>query len=202
MATLTGLITRAAAPARAARAQLRALRSPRRTALHVPADRMPPPPRAFARFGEGSWIVPPARVDGSEAIEIGAGVVVMDCGGLHVDARAGARLVIGDGSRLAKGAEIVCATSVTIGAAVSTSDYVTITDCWGALGDRGAPPGAPVVVEDGAYLGWGSVICPGVRVGAGAFVGEGAVVLDDVAPHAVVYGNPASPAERYGARPA
>jgi acetyltransferase-like isoleucine patch superfamily enzyme len=36
-----------------------------------------------------------------------------------------------------------------------------------------------------------STILPGVRVGEGAFVGEGAVVASDVPPHSVVYGNPA-----------
>jgi acetyltransferase-like isoleucine patch superfamily enzyme len=47
------------------------------------------------------------------------------------------------------------------------------------------------VVERGASLGSGAVIMGGVRVGAGAMVGAGAVVTCDVAPGAVVAGNPA-----------
>jgi len=47
------------------------------------------------------------------------------------------------------------------------------------------------IVEEGASLGGGSVILPGVRIGQNAMVGAGAVVTHDVPPNAVVYGNPA-----------
>ena len=49
----------------------------------------------------------------------------------------------------------------------------------------------PVVVEAGARIGAGAVILPGVRIGRGALVGAGSVVTRDVAPGAVVVGNPA-----------
>lgn len=47
------------------------------------------------------------------------------------------------------------------------------------------------VIEAGASIGAGAVILPGVRVGARAMVGAGSVVTRDVAPDAVVFGNPA-----------
>ena len=47
------------------------------------------------------------------------------------------------------------------------------------------------VVERGAALGSGAVILGGVRVGADALVGAGAVVTRDVPPGAVVAGQPA-----------
>jgi acetyltransferase-like isoleucine patch superfamily enzyme len=50
---------------------------------------------------------------------------------------------------------------------------------------------APVVVERGASLGSGAVVVGGVRIGAEALVGAGAVVTKDVEPGAVVVGNPA-----------
>ena len=43
----------------------------------------------------------------------------------------------------------------------------------------------------GARVGGGAVLCPGVEIGAEAFVGAGAVVVRDVPPRAVVVGNPA-----------
>jgi len=49
-----------------------------------------------------------------------------------------------------------------------------------------------VVVEDDAWLGAGCTILPGVRVGARAIVGAGAVVTRHVAPDTVVAGVPAT----------
>jgi acetyltransferase-like isoleucine patch superfamily enzyme len=46
-------------------------------------------------------------------------------------------------------------------------------------------------IRRGARVGGGAVICPGVEIGEEAFVGAGAVVTKDVAPGAVVVGNPA-----------
>lgn len=50
----------------------------------------------------------------------------------------------------------------------------------------------PVVIRDFAWLGWNTMINPGVEIGEGAIVGMGAVVTSDVPPHAIVMGNPAS----------
>jgi acetyltransferase-like isoleucine patch superfamily enzyme len=181
--------------ARKVRDELYALRSPKRTALRTAPDRRPLPAYAFRRYGKRSFVVPPSRITGVDGIEIGDDVILLEDCALQVDSARGARLVIGDGTRLAVGVEIVCTIGVTIEPAVSTSDYATVTDSWALLAHPAGnppPPGAPVVIGAGAYLGWGSVIGPGVTVGAGAFIGEGAVVLDDVAPHTVVYGNPAT----------
>jgi maltose O-acetyltransferase len=50
----------------------------------------------------------------------------------------------------------------------------------------------PIVIEDGAWIGLGAMILPGVRVGRGAIVGAGAVVRGDVPPNVIVTGNPAT----------
>jgi acetyltransferase-like isoleucine patch superfamily enzyme len=46
-------------------------------------------------------------------------------------------------------------------------------------------------IRRGARIGGGAVLLPGVEIGTEAFVGAGAVVLNDVPPRAVVVGNPA-----------
>ena len=49
----------------------------------------------------------------------------------------------------------------------------------------------PVIIEDGADIGTGSVILPGVRVGRNSIIGAGSVVNRDVLPFAVYAGVPA-----------
>jgi acetyltransferase-like isoleucine patch superfamily enzyme len=46
-------------------------------------------------------------------------------------------------------------------------------------------------IRRGARVGGGAVLLPGIEIGEEAFVGAGAVVLQDVPPRAVVVGSPA-----------
>ncbi|MBV8469592.1 MAG: N-acetyltransferase [Burkholderiaceae bacterium] len=48
------------------------------------------------------------------------------------------------------------------------------------------------LVKQGASIGAGAVILPGITIGAHAMVGAGAVVTKDVPDHATVMGNPAT----------
>lgn len=49
----------------------------------------------------------------------------------------------------------------------------------------------PVIIEDDVLIGANAVVIEGVRVGKGAIVAAGAVVIEDVAPNTVVGGVPA-----------
>ncbi|MGE0014798.1 MAG: sugar O-acetyltransferase [Candidatus Methanomethylophilaceae archaeon] len=51
----------------------------------------------------------------------------------------------------------------------------------------------PVVIEDDAWIGAGSIILPGITVGKGSIVGAGSVVTRDVTAGTTVAGNPARP---------
>lgn len=46
-------------------------------------------------------------------------------------------------------------------------------------------------IEDGASIGGGAVVLPGIRIGAGATVGAGAVLTKNVPSGVTVVGNPA-----------
>jgi acetyltransferase-like isoleucine patch superfamily enzyme len=46
-------------------------------------------------------------------------------------------------------------------------------------------------IRRGARVGGGAILCPGIEIGADAFVGAGAVVTKDVPPGVVVVGSPA-----------
>ncbi len=49
------------------------------------------------------------------------------------------------------------------------------------------------VIQDGAWIGMRAMVMPGVTIGEGAVVASGAIVTKDVAPYAIVAGNPAVP---------
>ena len=49
----------------------------------------------------------------------------------------------------------------------------------------------PIVIKDGAHIGIGAIIMPGVTIGEGAVIGAGAVVTKDVPAYCVAVGSPA-----------
>lgn len=51
----------------------------------------------------------------------------------------------------------------------------------------------PVTIGHDVWIGHGAVILPGRSIGTGAVVAGGAIVTKDVAPYAIVAGNPARP---------
>jgi acetyltransferase-like isoleucine patch superfamily enzyme len=52
-------------------------------------------------------------------------------------------------------------------------------------------PARPIAIGNGVWIGFDSVVLPGVRIGDGAIVGARSVVTGDVPPYAIVAGNPA-----------
>lgn len=59
------------------------------------------------------------------------------------------------------------------------------------VGDRPCEPADLVRIEDDVWIGYGACILSGLHIGTGAVVAAGSVVVHDVAPYAIVAGNPA-----------
>lgn len=76
----------------------------------------------------------------------------------------------------------VCFTNDLFPRAITTDGKLKSADDWIVT---------PTLVQYGASVGAGAVIRCGVTIGAHALVGAGSVVTHDVAPHALVFGNPA-----------
>jgi len=51
----------------------------------------------------------------------------------------------------------------------------------------------PVIIKKDAFIGAGCIILPGVRIGEGAVVGAGSLVIEDVPAWKIVVGTPAKP---------
>jgi maltose O-acetyltransferase len=82
--------------------------------------------------------------------------------------------------RIQTGADVSigpCATILTLGHDPRSPDFA----------DRGGE----VRIGDRAWIGYGALVLPGLNIGEGAVVGAGAVATKDVAPYAIVAGNPA-----------
>jgi acetyltransferase-like isoleucine patch superfamily enzyme len=167
----------------------------------------PPPPRAFARFGPGTFLLPPARVEMPECIELGRNVRIHENGWLCLKALPGSpppRLVIGNNVTIGRFAKIVCAGHVVIEDDALIGDQVYIADTHYTHDDHARPIGqqplAPpraVHIGPGSFVGVRAMIQPGVTLGANAYVGAAAIVGCDVPAHTVAVGDPARIVRRY-----
>lgn len=91
-------------------------------------------------------------------------------------------------------APIAIGDDAQIGPAVQI--YTALHPLDAELRRSGLESARPVTIGSNVWVGGAAVICPGVTVGDGAVIGAGSVVTKDVAPGAVVAGNPARPVSR------
>lgn len=132
-------------------------------------------------------------------------VPLLDLKGIHARIEPGA--IIRDQVTIGDNAVIMMGALINIGAEIGEG---TMIDMGAVLGGRaivgkhahiGAgtvlagvvePASAtPVIVEDDVLIGANAVVIEGVRIGQGAVVAAGAVVIEDVEPYTVVGGVPA-----------
>lgn len=83
---------------------------------------------------------------------------------------------------------VTCADDVFIG---PSAVFTNVLNPRAAVPRRGAGHYQPTRLGQGVSIGANSTIVCGVSLGEYAFVGAGSVVTRDVAPYALVYGNPA-----------
>ena len=158
----------------------------------------------FGSFGEGSVIAfPTATLYGERQIHIGAETMVSTWATLAagyvpeqetVPPRA---LVIGDRCVIGMRSGIVAHESIEIGDDVWFGQDVFVTDANHGYADTVTPvgrqlgPHLPVSIAAGAWIGHGTVVLPGARIGRNAVVAAGSVVRGHIPDHAVVAGVPA-----------
>jgi len=163
-----------------------------------------PAGRAFKGFGRGSIMAfPPGSVFGESAIEVGEGTLIGQLVTISVGIVPGQDfsgmtvLTIGDRCVIGRGSHIVAHESITIEDDVWTGPYVYVTDQNHGYEDPGTPIGnqfpvnRPVRIGAGSWVGAGAIILPGANIGRNVVVAAGSVVRGKVPDRCVVAGVPA-----------
>lgn len=103
----------------------------------------------------------------------------------------GRESTIGDSTRIS--AHVFLPSNSRIGRNVFIGPNVTFTDDRHPVAGNRGYTAEPPIVEDDASIGAGSVILPGVTIGAHSTIGAGSVITEDVPPGAKYYGEKARP---------
>lgn len=104
---------------------------------------------------------------------------------------------IGDHTWIGQGCFFHSAGNIDIGKAVGIGPFVKILTSAHKEEDINLPvlfnpiDFKPVKIMDGADIGIGSIILPGVTIGYGAIIGAGSIVTKDIPDYTVAVGNPA-----------
>ncbi len=100
-------------------------------------------------------------------------------------------VTIGKGVTIVNGALMMAAGGITIEDKVLIGANVQLISNNHDPYDRDVLTCKPILIKEGAWIGAGSTILPGVTVGKYAIVGASSVVTKDVPDYAVVVGSPA-----------
>lgn len=166
--------------------------------------------RRFGRFGAGSIICFPTNTVFNERyIHIGAGTMIGRDATLSAGMVPGQQCLsdpvvrIGDRCLIGKGCGIVGHFSIDIGDDVWTGHHVYITDQNHGYEDVTRPisqqsqPEQAVVIGNGSWLGFGTVVLPGARIGEHVTIGANSVVTGEIPSFSVAVGAPARVVRRY-----
>lgn len=107
-----------------------------------------------------------------------------------------AKIVIGNRVLISHGVNIHDTNSHPLNAAARHAHFLHIIQFGHPRSDIDIKA-APIIIGDDVWIGFGATILKGVTIGQGAIVAAGSVVTRDVAPFAVVAGNPAKEIQIY-----
>ena len=166
--------------------------------------------KKFGKFGAGSIICFPHNTIFNERyIHIGEGTMIGPQTTLSAGMVPGQQCLsdpvvrIGDRCLIGKGSGIVGHFGIDIGNDVWTGHHVYITDQNHGYEDITRPisqqtqPERSVRIGDGSWLGFGTVVLPGARIGKHVTIGANSVVTGDIPDYSVAVGSPAKVIRRY-----
>lgn len=135
--------------------------------------------RLFGALGDGSWIEAPFHCDYGENIRIGsdcfvnANCVFLDCN----------RITIGDGVLIGPAVQLYTPTHP-----LSAADRIRQDD--GTARPYYVTAAHPIAIGDRCWIGGGTIVMPGVTIGADTTIGAGSVVTRSIPAGCLALGNP------------
>jgi maltose O-acetyltransferase len=131
--------------------------------------------------GDGVWIESPFFCDYGQHIAIGDDTFVnVNC--VFLDAapiRIGANVLVGPGVQL-----------LTVAHPVSAAERIVPLDVRQPEQAPYRTHARPIVIGDRVWLGAGSIVLPGVTIGANAVIGAASLVTADIPPDCLAFGQP------------
>lgn len=138
--------------------------------------------KKFKKFGENSEFRPGAYAEACSKILIGDNVIIRPGSYIYADPSE-------------CGGEIIIEDNVLLGGSVHiyTNNH-KFSDINLPISQQGYPPPSgsdSVKIKNGAWIGAGTIILPGVEIGSNSVVGAGSVVTKSIPDFRVYAGNPA-----------
>jgi acetyltransferase-like isoleucine patch superfamily enzyme len=149
----------------------------------------------LAALGDGAVVEDGVRIFHPENVRLGAAAYVGHAA--MINGYHEGHVTIGDGTWIGQFSLLHGAAGLDIGRAVAIAPRVTVLTSGHDMSQVDIPPlhgelaFEPVRIEDGAYIGTGATVLPGVTIGERAVVGAGSVVTEDVPRLTIVVGCPA-----------
>ena len=106
----------------------------------------------------------------------------------------GSTVTIGDGTYINSGMTFIDDYKITIGKGCLFGTNVTLCTTGHPIDPEERAKGSmysfPIVIGDGAWIGAGAIILPGITIGEYAVIGAGSVVTKDIPSYTIAAGNP------------
>lgn len=162
----------------------------------------------FGSFRYTSYMRKPLRLVNPRYMQIGKRVSIlplarMECIRSWMGTPCNGELLIGDGTSIEQSCHIIAANRLEIGKDVTISAFVYIADCSHGMDDvtkdviDQSLEVKSTRIGDGAFIGIGARVMPGVAIGKHAIVGANAVVCKDVPDYSIAAGVPARIIKKY-----
>jgi acetyltransferase-like isoleucine patch superfamily enzyme len=163
----------------------------------------------FESVGQKTTVYQPLLLTNVHCASIGERVLIRSGARIEMivtDQAALPRLVIGNRVNIEQNVHIICGSSIEIQDGATITGNCAIVDVEHPyedvddptrIGERLRTRGNHVVIGQGAFIGFNSIVLPKVTVGRNAVVGAHSVVTRDVPDYCVVAGNPARIIKRY-----